>query len=261
MDPRRHGRALAGSGGCSSCQRRSTPGGRRQPAYLCTSAQATFAPRRSRDAARSEPCSTRMSGFDPRSVRNTASSSSAEAIGPASTPQRARHVRGDAAGPPRRRPPPSSGAPRCWRRCPTPIPWIFPHPPQRLSHDPGLPALPGRPDGDVTPAVRRSSGPDQSAQHAVDQRRPPVASSCSATRASSISPYRESTRPPRHVWSTRRLPRAGRGSPAIPCSRARSTLSSRSSAAGCGTGERRARFSSIVPAVSSSATSVPQNPG
>ena len=38
------------------------------------------------------------------------------------------------------------------------------------------------------------------------------------------------------------------------------TLSSDTSAGGCGTGELRPRFSSIVPAVSSSATTVPQNP-
>ena len=104
--------------------------------------------------------------------------------------QRARHVRGDA---------PDHHAGVLHRLqvlhaasddVQPPIPWTFPHPPHRLSHDPGLPALPGRPDGDVTPAVRRSSAADQSAQHAVDQRRPRVASSCSATRASSISPSR-----------------------------------------------------------------------
>ncbi len=53
-----------------------------------------------------------------------------------------------------------------------PIPRIVPELPHRLPHDPGLPALPGRPDGDVSAAVLRPSAPDQRGQHPVDQRRP-----------------------------------------------------------------------------------------
>ena len=81
------------------------------------------------------------------------------------------------------------------------------------------------------------------------------------------APMRGGTRPSRSNAARRGLAAAKPPDTAVSASRARLsrntvfwTLSSGTNAAGCGTGELRARFRSIVPAVSSSATTVPQNP-
>ena len=78
---------------------------------------------------------------------------------------------------------------------------------------------------------------------------------------------RGGTRPSRSNAARRGLSAAKPPDTTASASRARlsrntvfGTLSSGTSAAGCGTGELRPRFRSIVPPVSSSATTVPQNP-